>query len=163
VNLPFKPDDKLLEIGGGESPVIRPNLDIRPMPTVDIVADFRKPLPFADGELDGIFSKFCIEHVKLGELKWHLRDVYRCLAPGGNFVVVTANLYEQARYIMSHKWDIDSVQMVFGGSPDYEFNFHHVGFSPSYICELMREAGFSRVIVSPWPGAVTDMLVEATK
>jgi predicted SAM-dependent methyltransferase len=164
MNFPFKQGERWVEIGGGESPIgIGENLDIRPMPTVDVVHDFRKPLPYADGELQGIFSKFSLEHVTLKELKLHLADVYRCLSSGGNFVAVTANLYEQARYIMSHKWDIDSVQMIFAGSPDYEFNYHKVGFSPSYICELMREAGFKRVIVSPWPAARTDMLVEATK
>lgn len=163
LNLPFKPEDKILEIGGGESPWFRPNLDVRPLPTVDVVHDFREPLPFADGEWDGIFSKFALEHVTLNQLKAHLKDVYRCLAPGGYFVAVTANLLEQAKYILSHRFDKDSCFMVFAGSPDYEFNYHQAGFSPAWIGELMQEAGFSTIVVSPWIHAVSDMIVEARR
>ena len=32
----------VIELGGGDNPYFRPNLDVRSGPTVDIVADFNK-------------------------------------------------------------------------------------------------------------------------
>ena len=46
----------VIELGGGDKPYFRPNLDVRSGPTVDIVADFNKRLPIDDTSYDGVFS-----------------------------------------------------------------------------------------------------------
>ena len=43
--LPFKNGDKVLEIGGGENPRFRPNVDIRAGNNVDFVADLSQGIP----------------------------------------------------------------------------------------------------------------------
>jgi predicted SAM-dependent methyltransferase len=51
----------------------------------DIWADLRNPLPFHDDTVDACYSHHMIEH--LPDLDYHLRDVYRCLKPGGVYRV----------------------------------------------------------------------------
>ena len=46
----------------------------------DIWADFRFKLPFADSQLDCIYSHHVIEH--LPNLDFHFNEMFRCLKPG---------------------------------------------------------------------------------
>lgn len=47
----------------------------------DVWADIRNPLPFHDETVDCLYSHHMIEH--LPNIEAHLREVYRCLKPGG--------------------------------------------------------------------------------
>lgn len=162
-NLPFTQGQKLLEIGGGNVPIIRPNLDIRKEPNVDIVADISKPLPIKDNELDGVFSKFAIEHISWKQIRAFIKEVYRILKPGGQAVFITANLLEQARILTEvPNFEDNWVCMVFGEN-DYPENSHRAGFSPEFAGRLFKETGFERVIVAPWPDWRGDMIIEAKK
>ena len=42
--LPFTPQQKVIELGGGNRPYFRPNLDVRSGENIDIVADFNEVL-----------------------------------------------------------------------------------------------------------------------
>jgi SAM-dependent methyltransferase len=57
------------------------NLDISPIPGVDIVHNIEKlPLPFPDNSFDEILCHDILEHIHYIPV---LRDIYRILAPGG--------------------------------------------------------------------------------
>lgn len=47
----------------------------------DVWADLRAPLPFHDVSVDCAYSHHVIEH--LPDLDAHIREIYRCLKPGG--------------------------------------------------------------------------------
>jgi len=51
----------------------------------DVWADLQNPLPFRDETLDAVYSHHVIEH--LADLRSHLREVHRCLRPGGVYRV----------------------------------------------------------------------------
>ena len=51
----------------------------------DIWADLRNPLPFHNNTVDAFYSHHMIEH--LPNVLAHLREVYRCLKPGGIYRV----------------------------------------------------------------------------
>lgn len=161
-NFPFSPDAKIIELGGGDNPRFRPNLDVRPGPQVDIVADFDDKLPIKSGEWDVVFSSYCIEHVCWRKVRQFLSEVHRILKDGGQFVFITANTEEQMRWVLNREWDDDSSCILFGGQ-DYEDNAHKNSLSPSYVSKLLQEAGFSDIIVIPWGQLGTDMIVEAKK
>jgi len=59
-SFPFSQNDKVIELGGGDRPYFRPNLDIRSGTSIDIVADFNEPLPIPDNEYNGVFSNFAL-------------------------------------------------------------------------------------------------------
>lgn len=169
MNLPFKDTDKVLECGGGNVPLFRPNCDVRAGDNIDIVADFNKPLPFKDGEWNGVFCKFALEHVSWRSVRSFIKEIYRILAPGGQAVFITANLLEQARMIVDapHLAD-DHVGMIFGDN-DYTENSHRTGFSPQSAGQIFKEVGFDRVITSVWPAVINgkpwkgDMVIEVRK
>jgi predicted SAM-dependent methyltransferase len=161
--LPFKENQKILELGGGNCPQFRPNLDIRKEPNVDIVADLNESLPIKNEEWDGIYSSYQLEHLSWRKIKSFIKEVYRILKPGGCAVFITADLLEQARIItevpeLNDKW----VGMIFGDN-DYPENAHRAGFSPEYAGRLFKEAGFERVSVIRHPNWRGDMIIEVEK
>jgi len=154
---------KVVELGGGENPRYHPNLDVRKLPNVDIVADFEKALPLPDNEYDLVYSSYAIEHISWRKVKTFIKEVYRILKSGGKAEIITANLLEQCKAAVTTKeWTEDISCTIFGGQ-EHEYSVHKCGFSPEYAVKLFREAGFHRVEVTQHPHCVTDMVVEAYK
>lgn len=163
-SLPFKPGDRLIELGGGDRPLFHPNVDCYQLPTVDIVADLEEPLLTENDSYDGVFSQFLMEHLRLTKVRGFISEIYRILKPGGITVIITANLLEQAkRLIEVEEWEDSTIQMIFGGNPDFPENYHRSSLSPKYALKLFREAGFQSVDIFEHPGAKTDMIIEARK
>jgi SAM-dependent methyltransferase len=166
-------DARVIELGGGDNPTLRPNVDIRPGPNVDIVADLNEPLPLESDYYDRVFSQFLMEHLRLPRLRGFISEVHRILKPGGIALIITANLLEQARVIIDKdsKGEMadDLIYMIFGGNPDYPENYHHCSLTPNYAMRLFREVGFYKVDIYEHPVAVsimgrsTDMIIQAQK
>lgn len=171
LTLPFKPTDKILEIGGGPNPIFRPNLDIRAGPGVDIVHDANEPLPIENESYEGCFSQFLMEHLHLSKVRGFISEIHRILKPGGIAYIITANLLEQAKLLVEkeNEWNDDLIIMVFGGNPDYPENYHKSSMSPQYAIKLFREAGFHEVTIYEHPiakaitGRSNDMIIQAKK
>lgn len=162
-SLPFTQGQKLLEIGGANCPWIRPNLDVRKLDNVDIVADINETLPLPSNDLDGVFSKFAIEHISFRKVKAFIAELFRILKPGGTAVIVTANLLEQARTLTeATEWTDNLTEMIFG-SNDYPENTHRCGGSPAYWTKLFQEVGFVKIITVPWWESKNDLVLEASK
>lgn len=168
--LPFRRGWKLIELGGGETPSIRPNADSRWLNTVDIVCDFNYPLPIPSQSYDGVFAKFVFEHLSWRKVDLLPKEVHRILRPGGIAVFVMANLYEQCKAAIQRLdagegWQAVS-EFIFGSQEfgiEWRAGAHHCGFSPQEAEKLFKEAGFWKVEVKPWPASSTDMVLEATK
>lgn len=160
---PFKPGDKVLEVGGGDRPQFRPNLDCRQLPTVDIVADLNEPWPIESEAYNGVFGMYIIEHISWRRVRQFISETHRILRPSGIGVMITANLLEQARKLVEMpEWSDQLVCMIFGDN-DYPENTHRCGFSPQYAIKLFREAGFHEVTILEHPACKTDMILEARK
>lgn len=160
--LPFK-GDKVLEVGGGDRPSFRPNMDCRQLPTVDIVADLNEPWPVNNETYDGVFGMYIIEHVSWRRVRQFIGESYRVLRPTGIAVMITANLLEQARKLVeTQDWNDGLVCMIFGDN-DYPENTHRCGFSPQHAIRLFKEAGFHEVTIFEHPDCQTDMIIQAHK
>jgi len=154
---------KPIELGGGNNPRIRPNVDKRAGPNVDIVADFEKPLPLPSDEYSYVFSMYAIEHISWRNVTQFIQELYRISATPGMVEIFTANLLEQCKVVAESKeWDMNFSTMLFGDQ-DYPDNTHRVGFSPDYITKLFLKAGFTKVEVIPLPTCKTDMIIRAYK
>lgn len=163
-SFPFNADQKLIELGGGANPTLRPNMDFRPGPTVDIVGDLSQPLPFEAASFDGVLCTYALEHISWRKVKEFIAEVYRILRNGGKAVFITANLREQAkRLVNTEEWTDNEVCMIFGDQDYLPGNMHLTGFSEQSAIRLFREAGFSQVMVMPHPNTITDMIIEVTK
>lgn len=162
-NFPFSSGDKVIELGGGERPHFRPNVDVREKPNVDIVADFNEPLPIESNKWDGVYSSYCIEHLSWRKVKPFLNEINRILRPGGKVVFITANTEEQMRWVLDQdEWD-DRASSILFGDQDYEENTHRNSLSPKFATKLLQEAGFCDVTIIPWGQLKTDMIIEAKK
>lgn len=161
----FPPNAKVAELGGDlVHPQFRPNLNCVPGPAVDIICDLADGIPLETEAWDGIFAQFILEHIRHARVRRFISELHRVLRPGGKAILVTANLYEQAkRLVASDEWNDDLVHMVFGGAPDYLGNYHVTGFSPRFAWRLFKEAGFYEVKVGPLAQCATDMVIEAVK
>lgn len=163
----FPRDAKIIELGGGKSPLYHPNVDLYWAPQVDIVADLNYPLPISSEIYDGIYCQYALEHLSWRKVKGFIKECHRILKPGGKSIFITANLLEQAKKLVeTESWNDELICMLFGDQNYPHFwdaNSHHCGFSPDYAKKLFREAGFYSVEVEPLPGCSTDMVVTAIK
>lgn len=165
-HLLFNTSDKVVELGGGSRPVFHPNLDVRKLPEVDIVADFNKPLMLESGVYDGLYSNFLIEHISFRSLKQFISECFRVLKPGGTAIFITANLYEQCKCVIEKENDetFDNQTLIFGGQGEegIEAGSHKSSMTPKLALKLFTDAGFSEVKVLEHP-VKTDMIIEVTK
>jgi predicted SAM-dependent methyltransferase len=162
-NLPFSEGQKIIELGGGQFPRFRPNVDIRKEDTVDLVADFDDPLPLNPNEWHGVFCSYVLEHISYRKIKQFITEVHRILKPGGIAVFITANTEAQMEWVLGQKdWD-DRASSILYGDQDYKDNTHKNTLSPKYVFKLLQELGYKDIFVMPWGELGTDMIIEAKK
>lgn len=164
---PFETGQKILELGGGEAPIFRPNMDFRKLPTVDIVADLEKPFPVEDGVYDGVFSNMAIEHIGWRHHSHFAEEVFRVLKPEGVVVVICPNTLEQCRAIAGGGViGIKENALLYGGQEGNwgeTGNYHKSAFSPKYIVKLFADAGFVRGKIEALEDCYWDMVLVAYK
>lgn len=159
----FQETDKIIELGGGDYPFFRPNMDIRSGPTVDIVGSLEERFPLDDLSFDGVFAHFVLEHISWKKVPQFLQEVYRILKPNGKVCIVVPNLREQMLSIAyKETWTWDDICMLFG-EQDYSDNSHKSGFSPEFLIKILRDAGFNRIEVKQYGVISTDMVAFAWK
>jgi ubiquinone/menaquinone biosynthesis C-methylase UbiE len=90
ISIKRRDDEKVIELGGGDAPLFRPNVDVRPGPQTDFVADFNGPLPITSEEWDVVFAKYVVEHLSWRNVRGFLAECLRILKPGGRLVFITA-------------------------------------------------------------------------
>lgn len=155
---------KVVELGGGENPRFRPNVDQRMIEgKVDVVADFEKPLPLPPEEFNSVYSQYAIEHISWRNVQQFINEVFRILKPKGKAIIITADLRAQAEALVKKgKWDFEDICMVFGDQ-DYPENTHKSSMSPEMMARLFKNAGFNKVNVTHLPNCATDMIIEGEK
>lgn len=114
----------------------------------DVWTDLRYRLPFHDASVDAFYSHHVIEH--LPDLDRHLRDVFRCLKPGGIYRVAGPNGDSAiAKFIEEDlTWfgDFPDKRTSIGGKFE-NFIFcrreHLTILTYSFLEELLTAAGFT--------------------
>lgn len=131
---------KILNLGAGDSGKVEGiiNVDIRPLPTVDVVADV-KDLPFEDNECEGVMSRNLIEHFGRHEYFDVVKEWVRILRPGGFLKVETVDmglLMDKWRNIPEENW-MDGVL----GAQTYPENFHKMAFTREHLEKDFEKLG----------------------
>jgi predicted SAM-dependent methyltransferase len=171
ITIKSEPNQRIIELGGGDNPnpACEVNVDVRPGPKTNFVADFNEPLPINSDEWDGVFSQFVIEHLSWRKVRQFISEVFRILKPGGKAVIVTANTEAQMEWIKNHPegWDgksfFDSASCILFGDQDYPENSHKNYMSFGVAKYLFSSAGFENIKVLGYGNAMTDLVIEATK
>lgn len=116
----------------------------------DVWIDLRNRLPFHDSSLEAVYSHHVIEH--LPDLPGHMRDVYRCLKPGGVYRVGGPNGDSAIAMFSAHRpeWfsNFPDARKSIGGRLE-NFIFcrgeHLTILTESYLRELMEDVGFTDI------------------
>jgi predicted SAM-dependent methyltransferase len=147
VNLPDKPVHNRVHIGSG--PNLLPgwiNVDLNPLPGLDLALDVRKGLPFHDVTL--LFAEHFLEHLTLEEGLAFLKDCRRILTTGGTLRLSTPNL---DWVILTHYHGSSAASREDAINDSLRLNraFHGWGhrflYNGAMLEGTLRAAGFERV------------------
>jgi len=118
----------------------------------DVWADLRDVLPFRDGTVDVFYSHHMIEHLPDAMIPFHLREMHRCLKPGGLIRIGGPNGDVAMKKFVEgdERWfsDFPDARRSVGGRLA---NFilcrgeHLTILTRSYLEELLADAGFADV------------------
>ena len=138
---------------------------------IDVWADLTSRLPFRNDSVDVFYSHHVIEHLPDSCLPFHLREMYRCLKPGGVIRIGGPNGDEAVRIFLAdnHDWfdDFPDKRGSIGGRL---VNFllcrgeHLTILTRSYMAELLGQAGFAEIAFrapateTGYPGRLADAL-----
>lgn len=132
------------------------NLDLAPLPGVDVVHDLDVlPLPFEDGAFDHIEAIDILEHVR--ELPDLMRELHRVMAPGGV-------LHIEGPHFTSYTWPTDPTHRRAFAINTFEFftrsSMHDRDYYFDFAFGAVRSRliGFQRAWFLPWNGVVEALV-----
>ena len=124
------------------------NVDRRELPGVDVVADVEN-LRFDEGSVQEIFSAHLLEHFPEEMLRRRLIPAWqRLLAPGGILKAVVPDGEAMLAGVAAGTYSFSNFREVLFGSQEYDGDFHFNLFTPSSLCKILEEAGFSEIRVN---------------
>lgn len=137
-----------LNVGCGHKPdPQRINVDIRELPGVDVIAA-ADALPFAQGELQEIFSSHVLEHFPQDTLQRSLLPAWvGLLRPGGELRAVVPDAQAMMAAHAAGGMDFETLRLVTFGGQEYAGDFHHTMFTPQSLAALFVQAGLASVRV----------------
>jgi predicted SAM-dependent methyltransferase len=167
-----QPNQRMLELGGGESwhPLSDVRVDARPTPGTSFTHDLETfPWPMQDGEFDFVYAHFLLEHISWPLLSQFLSEVARVMKPGGKCIFCVPNTEAQIQWIKDHPqgWDgkdpfIAFSEVIFG-SQSYKENVHKSYWSPLLAVQIFQSMGFIKIRTRPYGERETDLCIEAEK
>ncbi len=141
--------DARLDICGGRNPW-KPgeflNVDIVPLPQVDLVFDIRSPFPIPDRVIAEVFSAATLEHFRERDNLHILHEFYRILQPGGLLQISTPDIEAIARGLLAGD-DLATInQHFFGkfkGDATEDYDLHRWMYPASTMIEVLQKIGFT--------------------
>ena len=157
----------LVDLGcGGNKKEGHVGVDLLEGEGIDIACDVTNGMPFADGEVEEIFSSHFLEHIPKKAVRPLLKECYRVLQPGGQLILVVPDLIWVLEKFLSmpenQKWGFP-VDTIFGNQI-HEGEFHKTGFSKWLLKVLLEEAGFKVIVCMPvWSHSQQSVLARGRK
>lgn len=124
------------------------NVDIRPLPGVDVVSDVCDlPNDLVPSEsFTEIIAYDVLEHISFLKTSETLRHWISKLSPGGTIVVRVPDLAKILDRFVNGKLPAFEAQRLVFGEQDYLSNFHTAGFTEGMLEGLLLGCGCSEVI-----------------
>ena len=108
----------------------------------DVKADMGT-LPYADGEVDEIFSSHALEHCgRKDKARAVLKEWHRVLRPDGKLTLIVPNLDYSAKYWLEHPEDPSALALLFG-MHDHAGEVHTTGWNERTLRRDLHDSGFA--------------------
>lgn len=140
-----------LDVCGGRYPFDRANflnVDVAPLPEVDLVFDIRKRFPIDDGVIEEVISIATLEHVREHDVRHVLKEFFRVLKPGGVLRVCTPDIEGIAKGILEGENAEVVNQHLFGrfkGGDTEDLDLHRWMYTAAQMMDVLRSFGFTGV------------------
>lgn len=137
-----------IELGGADAPTAyHPNLDIRPLPGVDLVIDFEKDaFPFHDNHADRIKMEHLLNHLTYMTAKKVLKECLRIIKPGGMLYIMVSDVEFLCKRILEDGLRECWANEIWGTAGNtYDADFHYWGYTAESLKDLLLEIGFAEV------------------
>lgn len=141
----------MLNLGVGERERIPgfTNVDIRPLPNVDIVAPVDNLDMFQDDSVEVVYASHVLEHFPRRDTQRVLREWYRVLKPKGTLRLSVPDFEAVIKaYEMTKNLALVLGHLV--GGQDYPGNTHYMVFDFAYLSTLLSEVGFRCIRKWDW-------------
>jgi 2-polyprenyl-3-methyl-5-hydroxy-6-metoxy-1,4-benzoquinol methylase/predicted SAM-dependent methyltransferase len=135
-----------IELGGGEHPVGEGflNVDARPLPTVDIIADIRD-LPFEEGDIEEIFTSNVLEHFNYRNATMILRGAFRVLRPGGKITVIVPDFEKVVDIYKTGNVDFMTMNKWLHGNQHHLYDYHKISWDFKGLKIILSDVGFTKI------------------
>lgn len=135
-----------VNLGCGEKPLPGYlNVDVRPLPEVDVLADVRR-LPFDPGTLTEVASAHLVEHFREHQLRTVILPYWlSLLKPGGVVRIICPNWAAMLSRLNTGQMSLADFKLLTFGGQDYEGDDHFAMYTPETLMHLLHAVGFSRV------------------
>jgi predicted SAM-dependent methyltransferase len=140
------PDGLRVNLGCGEQPwPDHVNVDLRPLPGVDVIADARR-LPFEPGSLAELASAHLVEHFREHQLRTRILPYWRSLLrPGGRLRIVCPDWAAMLARLRDGGMPLATFKTITFGMQDYEGDDHFAMYTPDSLRAVLHDAGFTDV------------------
>lgn len=125
------------------------NLDIMKWNDQVIVQDIKTLPDYEDNSVSEIIAQDIVEHFTYVELQKIFKEWYRVLKPNGVIKIQCPDIeeifdkyYQQAKHGII-TWE--RLSYIINGGQNYEYNFHHICLSYSWLESILLRTGFSKV------------------
>lgn len=126
------------------------NIDVEESVKPDLVADFRRNLPYTDNDIDTVYLFHVIEHIEECHHRNILEEIYRVLKPNGLFYISYPEFVKVAQNYIDNKRGLrDFWKKVIYGRQLYKSDYHVALMDTKYFVQLLEEVGFHEIRHKP--------------
>lgn len=142
------PDGLRVNLGCGEQPwPDYVNVDARPLPQVDVVADVRR-LPFAPSSVAELASAHLVEHFREHQLRTRVLPYWRSLLrPDGRLRIVCPDWQAMLDRLHDGRMPLADFKTITFGMQDYDGDDHFAMYTADTLRAVLHDAGFADVEV----------------
>ena len=144
---------KMIELGGGSSPVYHPNFDAV---EGDTICDLTEGIPLPNASIEGIYSKDFIEHLTFTDFISLLGECKRVLLKGGKIEFITPDVYQTL--FTWKRWNDHTHNVIIGDHDVYVIDWdscslalrHKMWFTPELLRYILSKEGWSNIEISEY-------------